>query len=48
MNTNKKAFTYLNEKIPRPSEVKIKKGISVGSRIKDIFKDPKFAKLVGL
>lgn len=48
MDANKPAFTYLIKKNSRLSEAKIKKGIFGGSRITDVFKNPKFGKPVRL
>jgi len=36
------AIRYLNEKIPRLSEAKIKEGVFVGPQIRELFKDDRF------
>ncbi|GBM61396.1 hypothetical protein AVEN_70760-1 [Araneus ventricosus] len=46
MDTNKATFTYLREKFPRLSKAKIKEGIFVGPKIRDIFKDTEFENLL--
>ncbi|GBM59891.1 hypothetical protein AVEN_62370-1 [Araneus ventricosus] len=40
------AFKYLHEKFPRLSVAKIKEGVCVGPQIKQLFRDPKFEKLL--
>ncbi|GBO45987.1 hypothetical protein AVEN_246440-1 [Araneus ventricosus] len=44
MDKNGPAFKYLNEKFPRLSVAKIKEGVFVVPRIKQLFRDPKFEK----
>ncbi|GBM09923.1 hypothetical protein AVEN_86809-1 [Araneus ventricosus] len=46
MNKNGPAFKYQHEKFPRLSVSKIKEGVSVGPQIKELFRDPKFKKLL--
>ncbi|GBM81279.1 hypothetical protein AVEN_84693-1 [Araneus ventricosus] len=46
MDKNGSAFKYLHEKFPRHSAAKIKEGVSVGPQIKQLFRDPKFEKLL--
>ncbi|GBM32309.1 hypothetical protein AVEN_223346-1 [Araneus ventricosus] len=46
MNKNGPAFKCLHEKFPRLSVANIKEGVSVGSQIKQLFRDPKFEKLL--
>ena len=46
MNEEEAAFTYLREKFPRLSEVKLKEGIFSGAQIRDLIKDEYFDKLL--
>ncbi|GBN91481.1 hypothetical protein AVEN_58159-1 [Araneus ventricosus] len=46
MDKNGPAFKYLHEKFPRLSVAKIKEGVFVGPQIKQLFRDPKFQKLL--
>ncbi|GBM69575.1 hypothetical protein AVEN_219204-2-1, partial [Araneus ventricosus] len=46
MDKNGPAFKYLHEKFPRLSVAKIKEGVSVRPQIKQLFRDPKFEKLL--
>ncbi|GBM64789.1 hypothetical protein AVEN_10212-1 [Araneus ventricosus] len=46
MNKNGPAFKYLHEKFPRLSVAKIKEGVFVGPQIKQLFRYPKFEKLL--
>ncbi|GBM03492.1 hypothetical protein AVEN_95390-1 [Araneus ventricosus] len=46
MDKNGSAFKYLHEKFPRLSVAKIKEGVFVGPQIKQLFRDPKFEKLL--
>ncbi|GBN41206.1 hypothetical protein AVEN_65472-1 [Araneus ventricosus] len=46
MDKNGPAFKYLNEKFPRLSVAKIKEGVFVVPRIKQLFRDPKFEKFL--
>jgi len=38
MNQEEAAFTYLWEKVPSPSEAKLKEGIFIGPQIRDIIR----------
>ncbi|GBO20763.1 hypothetical protein AVEN_221116-1, partial [Araneus ventricosus] len=46
MDNNGPAFKYLHETFPRLSVAKIKEGVFVGPQIKQLFRDPKFEKLL--
>ncbi|GBM20952.1 hypothetical protein AVEN_186582-1 [Araneus ventricosus] len=46
MDKNGPAFKYLHEKFPRLSVAKIKEGVFVGPQIEQLFRDPKFEKLL--
>ncbi|GBM36040.1 hypothetical protein AVEN_274445-1 [Araneus ventricosus] len=46
IDKNGPAFKYLHEKFPRFSVAKIKEGVFVGPRINQLFRDPKFEKLL--
>ncbi|GBM36682.1 hypothetical protein AVEN_221951-1 [Araneus ventricosus] len=46
MDKNELAFKYLHEKFPRLTVANIKEGVFVGSQIKQLFRDPKFEKLL--
>ncbi|GBN40775.1 hypothetical protein AVEN_933-1 [Araneus ventricosus] len=46
MDKNGPAFKYLHEKFPRLSVAKIKEGVFVGPRIKQLFTDSNFEKLL--
>jgi len=46
MNQEETAFTYLREKFPRLSGVKLKEGIFIGSQIRDLINDEYFDKLL--
>jgi len=43
-NQEEAAFTYLREKFPSLSEAKLKEGIFIGPRIRDLIKDEYFDK----
>jgi hypothetical protein len=42
MNQEEAAFTYLRERFPRLSEVKLKVGIFTGPQMRDLIKDKYF------
>ena len=46
MNQEEAAFTYLREKFPRLSEMKLKEGIFIGPQIRELIKDEYFDKLL--
>ncbi|GBN94041.1 hypothetical protein AVEN_74554-1 [Araneus ventricosus] len=46
MDKNRPAFKYLHEKFPRLSVAKIKGGVLKGPQIQQLFRDPKFQKLL--
>jgi len=46
MNQEESVITYLWEKFPRLSEAKLKEGISIGPKIRDLIKDEYFDKLL--
>jgi hypothetical protein len=46
MNQEEAAFTYLREKFPGLSEAKLKEGIFIGPKIRDLMKDEYFDKVL--
>jgi len=46
MNQEETAFTYLREKFPRLSEAKLKEGIFIGPKIRDLIKDEHYDRLL--
>jgi len=46
MGRTRKAFKYLAEKFPRPSEAKIKEGVFVGPQIRKLFRNDMFNNLL--
>ncbi|GBN25537.1 hypothetical protein AVEN_86749-1 [Araneus ventricosus] len=46
MDKNGSSLKYLHEKLPRLSVANIKEGVFVGPQIKQLFRDPKFEKLL--
>jgi hypothetical protein len=46
VNQEESVCTYLREKFPRLSEAKLKEGIFIGLKMRDLFKDEYFDKLL--